>query len=286
MVTKENENVNARPSRITTRSKPLSNSSAAANGERTRAAGTSDLLAQGKRKREALGEVTGKAINNKAKPSLDPKGKGKDGVTQKPVKPASTTRAPLRPVATRSRNNNVQQPTDEHIQDDAMAVDLPIKSVPVAEIPVSRNVNNRTSTRSAATGINAASLAQKLSTRRHIRSASIQNEEDNLEEEPVHKKRRTSSEAGDDNQLETVEEELDTDDRENAALEQALNHVVREELDWDDLDREDDGDPLMVSEYVAEIFDYLRKTEVNYLATILLQSFLIFLFSAYNHAKP
>lgn len=31
--------------------------------------------------------------------------------------------------------------------------------------------------------------------------------------------------------------------------------------DWDDLDREDDGDPLMVSEYVVEIFENMRRQE-------------------------
>jgi G2/mitotic-specific cyclin 1/2 len=32
---------------------------------------------------------------------------------------------------------------------------------------------------------------------------------------------------------------------------------------WDDLDADDAGDPVMVSEYVVEIFEYLRKLEVN-----------------------
>jgi hypothetical protein len=32
--------------------------------------------------------------------------------------------------------------------------------------------------------------------------------------------------------------------------------------DWDDLDLEDAEDPLMVSEYVVEIFNYMRKLEV------------------------
>lgn len=32
--------------------------------------------------------------------------------------------------------------------------------------------------------------------------------------------------------------------------------------DWDDLDAEDAGDPLMVSEYVVEIIKYMRSIEV------------------------
>ncbi|EEB08965.1 G2/M B-type cyclin Cdc13 [Schizosaccharomyces japonicus yFS275] len=35
------------------------------------------------------------------------------------------------------------------------------------------------------------------------------------------------------------------------------------EQDWDDLDAEDWADPLMVSEYVNEIFDYMRKLEIQ-----------------------
>ena len=34
-------------------------------------------------------------------------------------------------------------------------------------------------------------------------------------------------------------------------------------IDWDDLDAEDAGDPLMVSDYVVEIFEYMKELEVN-----------------------
>lgn len=33
-------------------------------------------------------------------------------------------------------------------------------------------------------------------------------------------------------------------------------------VEWDDLDAEDSGDPLMVSDYVVEIFDYMKQLEV------------------------
>jgi G2/mitotic-specific cyclin 1/2 len=35
-------------------------------------------------------------------------------------------------------------------------------------------------------------------------------------------------------------------------------------VDYDDLDADDATDPMMVSEYVIEIFDYLRELEVFY----------------------
>jgi hypothetical protein len=41
-----------------------------------------------------------------------------------------------------------------------------------------------------------------------------------------------------------------------------VNHPA--ERDWDDLDAEDAGDPLMVSEYVVEIFEYMRHLEVTF----------------------
>jgi G2/mitotic-specific cyclin 1/2 len=37
---------------------------------------------------------------------------------------------------------------------------------------------------------------------------------------------------------------------------------VEQKQDWDDLDAADANDPLMVSDYVVEIFDYMRELEV------------------------
>src|ERR1700737_649792 len=36
---------------------------------------------------------------------------------------------------------------------------------------------------------------------------------------------------------------------------------IEQKQDWDDLDAVDANDPLMVSEYVVEIFDYMRELE-------------------------
>ena len=40
------------------------------------------------------------------------------------------------------------------------------------------------------------------------------------------------------------------------------NHNSDQQRDWDDLDAEDNGDPLMVSEYVVDIIEYMRRIEV------------------------
>jgi G2/mitotic-specific cyclin 2 len=39
---------------------------------------------------------------------------------------------------------------------------------------------------------------------------------------------------------------------------------VEPKQDWDDLDAADVNDPLMVSDYVVEIFDYMRELEVHF----------------------
>ncbi|KAG9218128.1 hypothetical protein CCMSSC00406_0008067 [Pleurotus cornucopiae] len=96
----------------------------------------------------------------------------------------------------------------------------------------------------------------------------MKREEDDDESNRVSKKRRTSSEAPED--LPTVEEDepLDPESEVVAAKIAAdLGHVIEEtEADpegdqWDDLDADDGDDPLMVSEYVLEIFDYLKEVE-------------------------
>lgn len=81
-----------------------------------------------------------------------------------------------------------------------------------------------------------------------------------VEDDRVFKKRRTSSEA--------PEEVKSFDEQHEVA--QALEFGVDSEPeadpnghDWDDLDAEDADDPLMVSEYVSEIFLYMKQLEVS-----------------------
>lgn len=92
-----------------------------------------------------------------------------------------------------------------------------------------------------------------------------------MSEEPVMKKRRTSSEAPEEARLDAIEEESDAP-VENA--EPSTFATQSAELhDWDDLDREDDDDPLMVSEYVVDIFNYLKFLEVSLNAAITLANY-------------
>ena len=73
----------------------------------------------------------------------------------------------------------------------------------------------------------------------------------------AYKKRRTSSDMSDINTLH--EEEV-----ENAVVPQEQLEPDPFDNQWDDLDAEDADDPLMVSEYIVEIFDCLKEVEVRY----------------------
>ncbi|THH08958.1 hypothetical protein EW145_g2355 [Phellinidium pouzarii] len=257
---KDNENANARPSRIVTRSKPPSSTSVAAPGASTRSSALSDAAAQNKRKREALGEVTGKAVNNRVKAAADAKGKGKDTTVLKPTKPESATttaRIPLRTVSTRTRSTTAQQTKGKN---DILAIDPPSKAIPVVEIPVPSNVSRRATTRTAAV-TTTTTMASRRTVHRKAKAAIVE-EDFGMEEEPMLKKRRTSSEVGDEAILEDIaEEEVEVIDAENIPPDAVSKSAVEQEQDWDDLDRDDDDDPLMVSEYVTDIFNYLKVVE-------------------------
>ncbi|KAI0031941.1 A/B/D/E cyclin [Vararia minispora EC-137] len=88
-------------------------------------------------------------------------------------------------------------------------------------------------------------------------------EDDDDEALRVLKKRRTSSEAPEDRPVKNTEEL----ERAQTEMERYVSQIEGEpEADpngdgWADLDREDVDDPLMVSEYVVEIFEYLKEVE-------------------------
>ncbi|KAG6820909.1 hypothetical protein H0H93_009683 [Arthromyces matolae] len=281
---KDNENANARPSRITTRSKPATSASATvATGGTKATAGTAasrskingenkaDAVA-GKRKREALTEVTRILANNKP---VAGKGKNKeaaekfDGVEIKSKPPS--TRAPLRTVATTRQNNRagnavtkllpVKEATAEKVEDDnAMVVDQP------QQIP-SFTVRKSLLTKDQGTTVQ---IRSHLRQRTSLRATQIQSQADDAESTRVSKKRRTSSEAPEDIQPSAEEEPHQTEEELAAArLEAEIEAFANEpEADpegseWDDLDADDVDDPLMVSDYVVEIFNYLKQIEIT-----------------------
>ena len=255
-----------------------------------------DLAAQGKRKRSTLGEVT---VNKpKARGVVAEKGKAKEDAAQAvPVppsklasvvaksKPTATTAIPqsrqvLRSVAaaaphpappprrtTRSSTavghiiagTKGEQKTTLHV--DAMAVDPPDFHVPPPRVNghPRKPASSVTSTWQTSVG--------------HANHEERERDEIEVEANRVFKKRRTSSDAPEDPK-DAVEERVEAGDQNRdiaeRELQKHLQDIGREAEadpngpDWEDLDAEDADDPMMVSEYVMEIFDYLKVVEVRF----------------------
>lgn len=80
---------------------------------------------------------------------------------------------------------------------------------------------------------------------------------------------RVSTAMVDKSSLPATEDHYEADKENIAPTNISLSHYTKSipaktavKRDWDDLDAEDAEDPLMVSEYVVEIFDYMRSLEV------------------------
>ncbi|CCM00725.1 uncharacterized protein FIBRA_02765 [Fibroporia radiculosa] len=299
-VLRDKENATARNSRAT-RAKPPSTanavenakptgiaratSSTAATRAKSAAASTrADPAAQGKRKREALGEVPKPPENKLAKPvNVGPgltavKGKERvkelkekfEGVVLKKTTTTTTTtttvRQPLRTVGgptakpsstaagtTRRTRSAAAQPSQQHqlphleeeLQEDvdAMAVD------PVLIVPVPSPKRFVAAREAAAAGPPPVRLRTP---RRSFGRYPARQEEEDEEAHRAFKKRRTSSDIPDEEAAAEVEDAV--------ALAGPLEADPNGN-EWDDLDVEDGDDPLMVSEYVVEIFDYLKDVE-------------------------
>lgn len=249
-----------------------------------------DPSVQVKRKREALGEVPrppANIVRQDKESTTGAKGKGKatketfDGVELK--KPTVIARPPLKVVAsarkttvttttttttrrTRSitaaavkeevpvqhprlheRSHPVRLPqVKEEVphNEDAMVIDH------IAPIPAPRALSARRPPAVTATA--------RRDMMRRAQAARAAQERDEDEYTRAYKKQRTSSEAPED-ELAEVEEAVRV--KEEAYVER---EVDPETEDWDDLDAEDKDDPLMVSEYVVDIFNYLKEVEVSH----------------------
>lgn len=250
--TKDNENANARPSRIgTTRTKSMLGGVATATSATTRAtastaaskakvvstdAGKDEKEAGIKRKREVLVEVTGLVSNNKPKVS-GTVAKGKEAATTENVKetmvakPKVTVKPPSRRLvgAVASRRLVARAGSET-------------KSAPKAE------------------------LDEVVPESKPSMTAIVENMEVDVkaqdEEEAIraHKRRHTDEKPVihakflDDSQVEAdvVAKQL-----------QAVEPSPPGEQLWDDLDAEDWDDPFMVSEYVADVCVYLKEIEVR-----------------------
>jgi hypothetical protein len=192
--------------------------------------------------RQALRLVSGSAAVTASQPVPAPKRTTRSSVVAKPA--VASTKGEQKP----------------NLHVDAMAIDPPDLHVPPHRV----NGHSRKPSSLVATSRQNAA-AQVIREER-------ERDEMEVEANRVFKKRRTSSEAPEDHK---------EGDKERAEAGDHVRDIAEKELqkhlqdiggeaeadpngpDWEDLDAEDADDPMMVSEYVNEIFDYLKVIEVR-----------------------
>lgn len=177
---------------------------------------------------------------------------------------------------------------------------MPVEPAVRASRRISTRTSTTTTNQHATTGIVRASTSTTLASRRtvvtahssvanvagHARGRSIpgrrpltstQSRQAEIEddvEKPAQKKRRTSSVGPEEGHQEAKDVPVSRKSRVLEQEEQVDEELIEEpeheglgslegEQGWEDLDKEDAGDPLMASEYVNEIFQYLIKLEVR-----------------------
>jgi len=270
--TKDSENANARPSsRLITRTKPTSTTTAPTKTSSTVATRAKTVLtdakpdatAPAKRKRAALGEIAGPSNQNqKEKPASKRTTKDKpkekfDGVVLKKSTVTTTTttstiRQPLKAVtggAPQSRKAVIS--VSEQVQQlEQIQEDIPAGGDPMAIDPPHRVKAEILETKSL----------RVVSSRKQLKAV---DEVDEEESRRVVKKRRTSSDLPEEAQIAA---HIPPEEVEDLVAHPKRSTTPEAEPDgdqWDDLDAEDADDPLMVSEYVTEIFAYLKEVEVS-----------------------
>ena len=250
---KDAENINARPSRLTTRAKSalaatggasttVAATTAAATNTRATAstavksgASTTTEAAGAKRKRDVLVEVTALVTNHKGKstgPAGGLKGKEKEAAGNATATTTKTTRTAVKPsvktggVALRRVLRSASESTTtskSKTDDEKMEVDDPLDVPPPPLVTTKR----------LSTVVGEADL------------------------ERVFKRRHTEKQ-----EVETLDEsQLEVDKVAADLVEEIVTPSVRL---WDDLDAEDWDDPVMVSEYVVDVCIYLKQVEVRF----------------------
>ncbi|KAG6868641.1 hypothetical protein C0993_012685 [Termitomyces sp. T159_Od127] len=232
---KDNENANARPTRALARVK-VGATDALTTRQTTVAplagkAKAGDEKAVGKRKREVLVEVTGVSNNNR-KTKDEGKGKEKGAVGEgMPAKPK-----PFGKIVSRSNPAAVAQRSSRSTSNSS-AVQGTSESTSVVPVPRPTVFARKTSLRAI----------------------------DEVENDRAAKRRHTevpTKRIEDDSQAEAdrIAAELVELDQE---VEIEVDATKEKKQEWDDLDAGDWDDPMMVSEYVAEVCVYLKEIEIQ-----------------------
>jgi hypothetical protein len=244
-----------------------------ANKDKTEASASTRAVDAAKRKRDALGELT-----NKSKAKAAPKDKDGKPLGVKP-KDSLHKRSESMPSTTASAKHEETMDVDG-----AKAASEETDTRP----RFSRRISARTVSASAPAQPSAITVAQVAGRRvvsaaatralraaSHARAVSAQVSESSVPSAPVtqgpapvshrttpeddsdgpaHKRRRTSS--------------LDAEEASRAVAQvnekSARSEAIEVDEPWTDLDKDDEGDPLMVSEYVIDIFNYMKQIEVSF----------------------
>ena len=202
----------------------------------------------GKRKRNALGDLTKNHANEKSSSVASNQAGLKDAngklLQKKPSANISKTGTVLNENVRRTtRVTSNSKPVDEGVP-----IDLTKRRV-----KPSVNSTNTTTTNQSKPKINNNRIVTKK-----VNKNNEENEMDFVDEPDV-KRQRTSSPRD----YDLLEAQRLEADEERRRLAKSAPDLPPADLGWEDLDAEDEGDPLMVSEYVIEIFDYLRKLELQ-----------------------
>ncbi|GAA5848908.1 hypothetical protein JCM9279_004662 [Rhodotorula babjevae] len=195
---------------------------------------------------------------------------GASAATIKAAASTSTAAAARRPLAAKRTNTSTSATTNAR---GAMAkAAAAAKATPAAvRVARKRREDAEARHRAAAAELEAALHLEEVELKR---AAAAQQDELEVEEQRQVKKLRTSEPEylraqrdGDvDDEGEQAEDELDEeDDEEGPRMSKWETEVEARPKDygWEDLDEGDEEDPLMVSAYVVEVYDYLRELELT-----------------------
>ncbi|CAE7097693.1 unnamed protein product [Rhizoctonia solani] len=231
-----------------------------ANKDKTETNATARSIDAAKRKRDALGELTNKnkvkaAPKDKDGKPLGLKGKDASHKRSESVPSAAGKNEGMDVDGTKASSEEVDRPRFSR-RISARTVSTSAVPNPAPTANAGRRVVSATGTRlqrtqSARTAATSTNSEATLPAPPPSTSGSHRPSPEEEAEGPAHKRRRTSS--------------LDAEEASRAVahINEKSQAAESTEVDehWVDLDKDDDGDPLMVSEYVIDIFNYMLEIE-------------------------
>ncbi|KAK4560455.1 G2/mitotic-specific cyclin [Recurvomyces mirabilis] len=186
----------------------------------------------GARKRTALGDVSN-VVKKDPSENVDGKKSGVEKPTLvKAAKPAGITKQPARNSSTRTAlggktSNNASSELKRPASGSGIAGNVPKKRNVSTSKPTKMELEDDEDSENAPPAVNGSKVPTKIARKPSVKSATTD---------------RAQLKPEEDNEYPSLEEVI---------------------LDAKDLDEEDMDDPLMVAEYVHEIFDYMKQLEIT-----------------------